>query len=185
MKKILYFTLKLLSIAVIKKYQPKIIGITGSVGKTSSKEAIFSVIKKNWRVRRSIKNYNNEIGVPLTILNQDTGGKSIVAWIKIVIAGLKLLVFKNKKYPQIFIGTTKQTFYISSENTGHLAENTNLVANTLAGLQASKTGYTDQSGGSLAIRLNLGLKRPVVAVILGTEGREVRFSNIEKIIKIT
>ena len=103
MKKILYFTLKLLSIAVIKKYQPKIIGITGSVGKTSSKEAIFSVIKKNWRVRRSIKNYNNEIGVPLTILNQDTGGKSIVAWIKIVIAGLKLLVFKNKKYPQILI----------------------------------------------------------------------------------
>ncbi|MBT4349528.1 UDP-N-acetylmuramoyl-tripeptide--D-alanyl-D-alanine ligase [bacterium] len=103
MKKILYFTLKLLSIAVIKKYQPKIIGITGSVGKTSSKEAIFSVIKKNWRVRRSIKNYNNEIGVPLTILNQDTGGKSIVAWIKIVIAGLKLLVFKNKKYPQILV----------------------------------------------------------------------------------
>jgi len=62
MKTIFYFILKTLARLTIKKYRPKIIGITGSVGKTSAKEAIFCVLKDNFRVKQSIKNYNNEVG---------------------------------------------------------------------------------------------------------------------------
>lgn len=46
----------------------KIIGITGSVGKTSTKEIIASVLEEKFNVLKTEGNYNNEIGMPLTIL---------------------------------------------------------------------------------------------------------------------
>ncbi len=46
----------------------KIIGITGSVGKTSTKEMIASVLEEKFSVLKTEGNYNNEIGMPLTIL---------------------------------------------------------------------------------------------------------------------
>lgn len=45
-----------------------IIGITGSVGKTSTKEFIASVLMQKYRVLKTEGNFNNEIGVPLTLL---------------------------------------------------------------------------------------------------------------------
>lgn len=45
-----------------------IIGITGSVGKTSTKEMIASVLSEKYRVLKTEKNFNNEIGLPLTLL---------------------------------------------------------------------------------------------------------------------
>lgn len=46
----------------------KIIGITGSVGKTSTKEFIASVLSEKYNVLKTEGNFNNEIGLPLTIL---------------------------------------------------------------------------------------------------------------------
>lgn len=46
----------------------KIIGITGSVGKTSTKEMVASVLSEKYQVLKTEGNYNNEIGMPLTIL---------------------------------------------------------------------------------------------------------------------
>lgn len=45
-----------------------IVGVTGSVGKTSTKEFIASVLARKYRVLKTKGNYNNEIGVPLTLL---------------------------------------------------------------------------------------------------------------------
>lgn len=45
----------------------KVIGITGSVGKTSTKEMIASVLSRKYHVLKTEGNYNNEIGLPLTI----------------------------------------------------------------------------------------------------------------------
>lgn len=45
-----------------------IVGITGSVGKTSTKELIAGVLSQRYRVLKTEGNYNNEIGVPLTLL---------------------------------------------------------------------------------------------------------------------
>ncbi len=45
-----------------------VIGITGSVGKTSTKEMIASVLSVRFRVLKTAGNFNNEIGLPLTIL---------------------------------------------------------------------------------------------------------------------
>lgn len=45
-----------------------IVGITGSVGKTSTKEFIASVLSEKYKVLKTDGNYNNELGVPLTLL---------------------------------------------------------------------------------------------------------------------
>ena len=46
----------------------KVIGITGSVGKTSTKEIIASVVSKRYVTHKTQGNFNNEVGVPLTVL---------------------------------------------------------------------------------------------------------------------
>lgn len=48
-----------------------LIAITGSVGKTTTKELIYSVLSKKYKVLKSEKNKNNNIGCPLTLLNLD------------------------------------------------------------------------------------------------------------------
>lgn len=45
----------------------KVVGITGSVGKTSAKEFIASVLSQKYKVLKTEGNYNNEIGLPLTV----------------------------------------------------------------------------------------------------------------------
>lgn len=49
-------------------YNIPVIGVTGSVGKTSTKDIIGSVVSTEYKVRKTYGNYNNHIGVPLTIL---------------------------------------------------------------------------------------------------------------------
>lgn len=52
-----------------KQLSVKVIGITGSVGKTSTKEFIASVLSVKFKVLKTLGNYNNEIGLPLTVLS--------------------------------------------------------------------------------------------------------------------
>lgn len=104
MRKILQPILKVLAILVIKKYKPKIIAITGSVGKTSAKEATFAVLKSKYKARRNIKNYNNEIGLPLTVLRiRKSGGSNIFRWIYIFWYIFKILLIKDKDYPEVLV----------------------------------------------------------------------------------
>ena len=104
MKKVLHFILKLLAKAVIKKYQPKVVGITGSVGKTSAKEAIYCVLKGSYKTRRSVKNYNNEIGTPLTILGWTSSpGKNLFRWFVLFVRSIRMIITQDKKYPEVLI----------------------------------------------------------------------------------
>ena len=58
----------MLSRRVLALYQPLVIGITGSVGKTSTKEAIAVVLERRFHVRKSPMTLNDAIGVPLSVL---------------------------------------------------------------------------------------------------------------------
>lgn len=84
---------------ILKKYQPRIIGITGNVGKTSTKDAIYSVLQSHYRVRRSEKSYNSEIGLPLTIMGCHNAWYNPIAWIKNIAEGLSLILFRSN-YPE-------------------------------------------------------------------------------------
>ena len=63
-------TRTLQQIAILKRnmYNIPVVGITGSVGKTSTKDIIASVMSKKFNVLKTLGNYNNQIGLPLTIL---------------------------------------------------------------------------------------------------------------------
>lgn len=52
-----------------KQLDVKVVGITGSVGKTSTKEFIASVLEQKYRVCKTVGNFNNEVGLPLTVLS--------------------------------------------------------------------------------------------------------------------
>lgn len=95
--------LRVLAKQVLNKYKPKIVGITGSVGKTATKEAIYTVLSSQFRVWKNIKNYNNEIGVPLSILGLESGYKNPLAWLWVFVKGLGLLLFRKNDYPEILV----------------------------------------------------------------------------------
>ncbi len=104
MKAFLLHILVFLAGKVIKKYQPTIIGITGSVGKTSAKEAITHILASQIDVRASEKNFNTEIGVSLVIIGIDQSpGRSLGKWISVCIRALRLLYVRDPRYPRILI----------------------------------------------------------------------------------
>lgn len=51
------------------QYPVKVIGVTGSVGKTTTKEMLASVLSEHFCILKTQGNFNNEIGVPLTLFN--------------------------------------------------------------------------------------------------------------------
>ncbi len=52
-----------------QQLNPRVIGVTGSVGKTTTKEVVTKMLSSHYRVMRSTGSFNNEIGLPLTLLN--------------------------------------------------------------------------------------------------------------------
>lgn len=101
-RNILRWILKILARWTIAKYQPGIIGITGSVGKTSAKEAIFTVLRQVRRVRGSGGNLNNEFGLPLSILGNWQKGGGLFFWIKALSCGVWQVLFR-RSYPELLI----------------------------------------------------------------------------------
>lgn len=61
------------------KLDVKVIGVTGSVGKSSTKELTAEVLSRRFHTFKNPGNYNNEIGLPLTLLNLGQGFEVMVA----------------------------------------------------------------------------------------------------------
>ncbi len=101
-KKIIVTVLTWEAKMVLRRYKPKIIAITGSVGKTSTKDAIFTVLSKFKTVRKSEKSFNSEIGLPLTILGCPNGWSNPLAWMENIIKGLYLIIWKSA-YPEYLV----------------------------------------------------------------------------------
>ncbi len=103
MKYIFQKILAILAKATLWRYRPMIVAITGSVGKTSTKEAIFTVLRTRYRVRRSEKNYNTEIGVPLTILGIPHCGRNIFKWLFVIMRSVMRVIIRAHEYPQVLV----------------------------------------------------------------------------------
>lgn len=71
--------------------------------------------------------------------------------------------------------------FLSLSDISHIATNTNSVVNTIPGLIASKTGFTDLAGGNLVIAFDAGLNHPIIISVLGSTA-EGRFRDIEKLV---
>lgn len=62
-----------------RKLKTKIIGITGSAGKTTTKEILAVLLSSKFKVNKTKANYNNHIGVPLTLLSTNEKHNVVVA----------------------------------------------------------------------------------------------------------
>ena len=63
---------------VINNFKGTVIAVTGSVGKTSTKDMIYSVLKEKYNAHKTIGNQNNHIGLPLTILSLEEDNEVLV-----------------------------------------------------------------------------------------------------------
>lgn len=61
-----------------QRYQAPVIGITGSNGKTTTKDLVAAVLSQKYNVVKTEANYNNEIGLPLTLLKMDQTTEVVV-----------------------------------------------------------------------------------------------------------
>lgn len=98
-KRLIVFLLTLEAKAILRIYKPRIVAVTGSVGKTSTKDAIYAVLAPHAYVRKSEKSFNSEVGIPLTILGRPNAWNNPLRWIENLIDGLVLIIWRSK-YPE-------------------------------------------------------------------------------------
>lgn len=84
---------------VLRRYKPRVIAVTGSIGKTGTKEAIFASISWSKSARKSAKSYNSEFGGPLSILDLSSAWSSLFGWVKNLSIGFCRVVLNNS-YPE-------------------------------------------------------------------------------------
>jgi UDP-N-acetylmuramoyl-tripeptide--D-alanyl-D-alanine ligase len=98
---------------VLKKYKPKIIAITGSVGKTTTRDFLYSILSKKFFVRKSEKSIATGLGVMLTVIGRPSTEiafvlrtssffSTIFQFLATLFFGLKLLLWKSD-YPDWLI----------------------------------------------------------------------------------
>lgn len=100
--RILETVLRFMARAVLWKYRPRVVGITGSVGKSSAKEAVTLALSPAYQVGTNPANYNNEIGLPLTVIGAPTGGRSVIGWLKVGLRWLWLMLWPAR-YPSVLV----------------------------------------------------------------------------------
>lgn len=121
--------------------------------------------------------YLNETGLDLS--DSESGGYGSAE----DMAKLFFYVIKNK--PEALDATAYKEMELTSlDNVIHNAQNTNEIIGIIPNIIASKTGYTDISGGNLIVAFDYGLMKPIVISILGST-REGRFEDMKKLIEAT
>lgn len=138
--------LRILTELILNKYRPEVIGITGSAGKTGVKEAIYIVLNAKFNVRRNLKNYNNEIGMPLTVIGAASPAKSIFGWMQVFFLAAKLLSKQDKNYPKILI------LEMAADKPGDLAYLTGMVKPNIGVLISIGDSHIENFGSQERIK---------------------------------
>jgi UDP-N-acetylmuramoyl-tripeptide--D-alanyl-D-alanine ligase len=84
---------------ILRKYKPRVVAITGTVGKTSAKDAVYAVLSHFYTTRKSEKSFNSGIGVPLTVIGCPNAWNNPLGWLHNILDGFSLLV-QRKSYPE-------------------------------------------------------------------------------------
>lgn len=87
---------------VLKKYKPKVIAVTGNVGKTSAKDALYALLAGFFHTRKSEKSFNSDVGVPLSILGCPNGWNNPFVWLRNFWRGALIIIFRTK-YPDMLV----------------------------------------------------------------------------------
>lgn len=89
-----------------------------------------------------------------------------------------------KNNPHMLEATTLSKTLISSKNKTHSAINTNKSVENIPNVLASKTGYTQLSGGNVVLAWNVGLDHPIIISVLGSS-YDGRFNDLDTLVNAT
>lgn len=89
-----------------------------------------------------------------------------------------------KKDPHLLEATTFDKINIDSKVGVHIATNTNKAILNVPNILASKTGFTDLSGGNVVVAWNAGLDHPIIISVLGSS-YDGRFEDLSKLVEAT
>lgn len=164
----------------IRRERPRIVAVAGSVGKSSTKEAIATALgafETPTTVRSAAKNYNNELGVPLTILNAQAPGRSIVAWLWLLLRA-KLLAFGLRG-----IGARTLVLEFGTDHPGDIAALTRIAPPNVAVVTAIGAEHTEFFGSVEAVakeELSIlrGMTKDGVAILNADDARVMAGRNL-------
>lgn len=104
--------LQALAAAWRRRFEPLTVGITGSIAKTSTKDAIASVLATRFRTLRNEGNENNEIGLPLTVLRLGPEDEALVLEMGMYVEG-EIADLVRIGLPRIGVVTAVQPVHLS------------------------------------------------------------------------
>ena len=103
MKKFLQRYLAWSAKSILAKYKPVVICVSGSIGKTSTKEAVFVVLSQKYKARTNIKSYNNEFGLPFTVIGiGESPKRNPFKWIYVILKTWLMLILPLR-YPEALV----------------------------------------------------------------------------------
>ncbi len=95
-----------------RRFDPIVVGVTGSIAKTSTKEAIAAVLARRLRTIKNVGNQNNEIGLPLTVLRLGPEHEAMVLEMGMYVGG-EIADLARIAAPDIGVLTAVQAVHLS------------------------------------------------------------------------
>jgi UDP-N-acetylmuramoyl-tripeptide--D-alanyl-D-alanine ligase len=98
------------------RFSPLVVGVTGSLAKTSTKEQVAEVLSERWTVLRNEGNENNEIGLPLTLLRCGPEHEALVLEMGLYVPG-DIALLAGLARPTIGVVTAVRGVHLSRAGT--------------------------------------------------------------------
>lgn len=95
-----------------RRFHPVVVGVTGSIAKTSTKEAVAAVLSRRFATLRSEGNRNNEVGLPLTVLELGPEHEALVVEMGMYVGG-EIADLARVARPSIGVVTAVQAVHLS------------------------------------------------------------------------
>lgn len=150
MKRLLQLDLAVKTWALVRRYRPRIVAVTGSVGKTATKDAIALALAGRLNVRATTGNYNNEIGVPLTLIGRESPGRSLLGWLRLLFYSDWLVLKRRDDYPKVMV------LEYGSDKPGDIDALCRLVPPHVSVVTAASTAHTEAFGSVQAVAKEKG-----------------------------
>ena len=164
--------------AYLKKYRPNVIAITGSVGKTTTRNILLKLLKAKYNTVANKKNYNNKIGVPLTIFNINENTEILI--LEIGMNHLKEISYLSKLVKPNVSAITN----IGTSHIGYLENKENILKAKLEILDGMKEKILFVNGDDKLLRKIKNTKKSGFSKVNNLKGYDLKSSLYKSTFKI-